>query len=130
MYKKAFLCSQHRVLSILLSQRKMLRLSAATLLLLGAWFGGPVVGELSDDFSQCLDFFYNATPPRGVVGPEHQPICQRYKNQYHFASLYHRQRRAPLYSAYQLKVADGKRPNSPWMYEPQVTETTGFLITL
>lgn len=119
------LCSQAAAVWYLKIQRKMLRLSTAATLLLAAWFGGLVLGEVSDDFSQCLDFFYNSTPPRGLSRPEYQPICQRYRNRYRFASLYDRQRRAPLYSAYQLKLADGKRPSVPWMYEPQVTKTTG-----
>lgn len=98
----------------------MLLLSTPALLLLAAWLGGPVLGEVADDFSRCLDFFYKAAPPRGIGGPEYQPICQRYRNRYRFASLYDRRRRSPLFSAYELKVADGKRPSVPWMYEPQV----------
>ncbi|XP_049898289.1 endonuclease domain-containing 1 protein-like isoform X2 [Epinephelus moara] len=101
-------------------QRKMLQTSTGALLLLLPWFGGLVLGEISDDFSQCLDFFYNRTPPRGINAAGYQPICQRYKNQYHFASLYHRQQRVPLYSAYILSPADGKRPRKTWMYEPQL----------
>lgn len=101
-------------------QRKMLQLSTGALLLLLPWFGGLVFGEISNDFSQCLDFFYNKTPPKGISAAGYQPICQQYNNQYRFASLYHRQHRAPLYSAYILSPADGKRPISSWMYEPQV----------
>lgn len=101
-------------------QRKMLQFSAGALLFLLTWFGGPVFGEISDNFHQCLDFFYNKTPPKGINAAGYQPICQRYKNQYHFASLYDRQHRTPLFSAYILSAADGKRPNSTWMYEPQV----------
>ncbi|XP_074504900.1 endonuclease domain-containing 1 protein-like [Sebastes fasciatus] len=104
-----------------MSQRKMLQFSTgALLLLLLPWFGGLVLGEISDDFSHCLDFFYNKSPPKGFSAAGYQPICQRYENQYHFASLYHRQHRGPLYSAYVLSPADGKRPNSTWMYEPQL----------
>ncbi|TDH07602.1 hypothetical protein EPR50_G00107840 [Perca flavescens] len=103
-----------------MSQRKMLQFSTGALLLLLPWFGGLVLGEISDDFSQCLDFFYNETPPKGINAAGYQPICQRYKNQYHFASLYHRQHRAPLYSAYILSPADGKRPSPIWKYEPQL----------
>ncbi|XP_018535439.1 endonuclease domain-containing 1 protein [Lates calcarifer] len=103
-----------------MSQRKMLRFSTGAPLLLLSWFGGLVLGEISSDFSQCLDFFYEKTPPQGISASGYQPICQRYKNQYHFASLYHRQYRTPLYSAYILSPADGKRPNSIWMYEPQL----------
>ncbi|XP_044060158.1 endonuclease domain-containing 1 protein-like isoform X1 [Siniperca chuatsi] len=102
-----------------MSRRKMLQFSTGALLLLLPWFGGPVLGEISDNFSQCLDFFYNKTPPQGINAAEYQPICQRYKNQYHFASLYDREHRAPLYSAYILSPANGKRPNI-WKYEPQL----------
>uniref|UniRef100_A0A673AJV5 Uncharacterized protein n=1 Tax=Sphaeramia orbicularis TaxID=375764 RepID=A0A673AJV5_9TELE len=83
-------------------------------------FGGLVRGEVGQDFSKCLDFFFERTPPKGFDAAGYQPICQRYKNQYHFASLYHRQHRVPVYSAYILRPADGKRPSSTWMYEPQL----------
>ncbi|XP_041653161.1 endonuclease domain-containing 1 protein-like [Cheilinus undulatus] len=105
---------------VLLSQSKMQQPPMGALLLLLPWFGGLVLGELSEDFSQCLDFFYKRSPPQGITAAGYQPICQRYKNQYHFASLYHRQHRTPLYSAYVLHPAEGKRPNSTWMYEPQL----------
>ncbi|AWP12038.1 putative endonuclease domain-containing 1 protein-like [Scophthalmus maximus] len=103
-----------------MSQRKMLQFSTGALLLLLHWFGGLVLGEVDKDFSSCLDFFHDRTPPQGIYEAGYQPICQRHKNQYHFASLYNRQHRAPLYSAYTLGPADGKRPDSTWMYEPQL----------
>nr|XP_020501509.1 endonuclease domain-containing 1 protein-like [Labrus bergylta] len=103
-----------------MSQRKMLQSSSGALLLLLPLFAGPVLGEISEDFSQCLDFFYERSPPQGITPAGYQPICQRYRNQYHFASLYDRQHRTPLYSAYVLSPADGKRPKAPWMYEPQL----------
>lgn len=115
------LSSQPADLLCKMSQTKMLQFSTGALLLLLPWFGGLVLGEISDNFSQCLNFFYNETPPSGIPAAGYQPICQRYKNQYHFASLYHRQHRAPLYSAYILSPADGKRPNNTWKYEPQVS---------
>uniref|UniRef100_A0AAV2MKJ9 Uncharacterized protein n=1 Tax=Knipowitschia caucasica TaxID=637954 RepID=A0AAV2MKJ9_KNICA len=67
-----------------------------------------------------MQFSTLGTPPQGFVGAGLEPICQRFRNQYHFATLYHRQQRAPVYSAYILRRADGKRPNSTWMYEPQL----------
>ncbi|XP_034398693.1 endonuclease domain-containing 1 protein-like [Cyclopterus lumpus] len=103
----------------MMSQKKM-QCSTGALLLLLPWFSGLVLAEISNDFSQCLDFFYNKTPPKGITAAGYQPICQHYKNQYHFASLYRRQHRSPLYSAYILSPADGKRPNSTWMFEPQL----------
>ncbi|XP_070693526.1 endonuclease domain-containing 1 protein-like [Pempheris klunzingeri] len=103
-----------------MSQRKMLQFTTGALFLLLPWFGQLVIGEISEDFSQCLHFFYNKTPPNGISAAGYQPICQRYKNQYHFASLYHRQHRTPLYSAYILSPAEGKRPKAIWKYEPQL----------
>ncbi|TWW55602.1 hypothetical protein D4764_09G0006510, partial [Takifugu flavidus] len=119
------LCSQAAALCYQKIRRKMLRLSTLALPLLAACFGGLVLGELSNDFSQCLDFFYNSTPPQGFNRPQYQPICQYYQNRYRFASLYDRERRAPLYSAYQLKLSDGSRPNTSGMYEPQLAFSWG-----
>ncbi|KAF3693916.1 Endonuclease domain-containing 1 protein [Channa argus] len=101
-------------------QRKMLQFSTGALLLLLPWIGGLVLAEINKDFSNCLNFFYDRIPPKGISAAGYQPICQRYKNQYHFATLYHRELRVPLYSAYILRPANGKRPNSNWMYEPQL----------
>lgn len=98
----------------------MLQFSTGLPLLLLHWINGLVLGEVSKDFSNCLDFFYNKSPPKGISAAGYEPICQRYKNQYHFASLYDREHRVPLYSAYILGLADGKRPSATWMYEPQV----------
>ncbi|XP_047441395.1 endonuclease domain-containing 1 protein-like [Mugil cephalus] len=103
-----------------MTQRNLLQPSAVALFLLLPWFGELVAGEISRDFNNCLDFFYNRFPPSGTRAVGYQPICQRYKNQYRFASLYHRTHRTPLYSAYVLSPADGKRPNATWMYEPQL----------
>ncbi|XP_072312103.1 endonuclease domain-containing 1 protein-like [Eucyclogobius newberryi] len=76
--------------------------------------GGGDVG----DFTPCLQFFYRSWPPKGLTGT---PICQRYNNQYHFASLYSRPRRSPWFSAYVFGVPSGKRPAASWKYEPQLT---------
>nr|XP_040028718.1 endonuclease domain-containing 1 protein-like [Gasterosteus aculeatus aculeatus] len=107
-----------------MSHKKMLQCSMGALLLLLPWFGGLVLGKISKDFSQCLDFFYKETPPTGIPAEGYQPICQRYQNQYRFASLYHREHRSPLYSAYILSHPDGKRPKSTWMFEPQLAYPT------
>ncbi|XP_054647118.1 endonuclease domain-containing 1 protein-like [Dunckerocampus dactyliophorus] len=101
-------------------QTHHLRSSIRFLFLLLCCFDGLVLGELHQDFSKCLNFFYKGTPPQGINATGYQPICQRFKNQYRFAGMYHRQSRAPLYSAYIISSADGKRPDSTWMYEPQL----------
>lgn len=85
--------------------------SLLLLLLLGLSHGD--VG----DFSPCLSFFYRARPPTGIAGT---PICQRYENRYHFATLYSRERRAPWFSGYVFSPPLGKRPRADWKYEPQV----------
>lgn len=95
-------------------------MSTGVLLCLLLRLNGLVLGEISENFSKCLNFFYNDTPPTGINKPEYKPICQRYRNKYHFASLYDSKRRIPLYSAYILSLADGPRPKNKWMYEPQV----------
>ncbi|XP_069015904.1 endonuclease domain-containing 1 protein-like [Embiotoca jacksoni] len=69
------------------------------------------------DFSLCLQFFYKSWPPKGLTGT---PICQRYYNQYQFATLYSRPRRSPWFSAYSYSAPEGKRPSANWKYEPQL----------
>lgn len=92
-----------------------------TLILLLPWCSGPTLGEIGNDFSKCLQFFYNETPPMGFSASEYQPICQRYKNNYRFATLYNRNHRAAMYSAYILKIPKDNYPNGRWMCEPQVS---------
>lgn len=69
------------------------------------------------DFAPCLSVFYRSWPPKGLAGT---PICQRYSNQYRFATLYSRPRRSPLFSAYLYTAPTGKRPTASWKFEPQV----------
>ncbi|XP_056237982.1 endonuclease domain-containing 1 protein-like [Seriola aureovittata] len=108
-----------------MSQRKMLQFSTGALLLLLPWFGGLVLGEVVNDFSNCKQFFYMDTPPTGITGNDYQPICQRYNNKYRFATLYDRARRSALYSAYILSSPDGGRDDETWMYEPQLANIKG-----
>lgn len=97
----------------------LLPASRGPLFLLLAGLGCLVLGEVGE-FTPCLQFFYKESPPQGVSNEGYQHICQRYKNQYRFASLYQRQRRAPLYSAYMFTFGEAKRPKIRWMYEPQL----------
>ncbi|XP_028989679.1 endonuclease domain-containing 1 protein-like [Betta splendens] len=71
------------------------------------------------DFAPCLQFFYRSWPPKGLAGT---PICQRYANQHHFATLYSRPRRSPWFSAYLYTAPAGKRPAASWKYEPQLAD--------
>ncbi|KAJ8268784.1 hypothetical protein COCON_G00113910 [Conger conger] len=62
-------------------------------------------------------------PPSGLGGEGHAQICQRYKNRHHFATLYRRQDRTALYSAYLVTVGMSKRPPARWKYEPQLANS-------
>lgn len=79
----------------------------------------PCFGDVGD-FSPCLNYFYQAWPPKGLQGT---PICQRFDNRYHFATLYSRDRRTPLFSAYIYNTPKGKRPKGIWKYEPQLANS-------
>ncbi|KAM8907674.1 endonuclease domain-containing 1 protein-like [Spinachia spinachia] len=107
-----------------MSHKKMLHCFMGPLLLLLPCFGGLVLGEISEDFSQCLDFFYKETPPKVKPADGYQPICQRYQNKYRFATLYDRQRRSPLYSAYVVSPVECSGPKPTWMFEPQLASHT------
>ncbi|MBN3311473.1 ENDD1 protein, partial [Atractosteus spatula] len=103
-----------------------------------------VNGEVFNDFNQCNIFFFRNTPVIGLdevalpvpqdVHPERfqtclsaygqqSPafVCQRTGNQYHFASLYDRGRRIPLYSAYEMDLRNGTGGRQGYFnVEPQV----------
>uniref|UniRef100_A0A1A7X3V6 Uncharacterized protein n=2 Tax=Iconisemion striatum TaxID=60296 RepID=A0A1A7X3V6_9TELE len=88
--------------------------SVIILISIAAW--SPCMADVGD-FAPCLHFFYESWPPKGLEGT---PICQRYNNTYHFATLYSRPRRSPWFSGYLYTVPRGKRPKASWMYEPQL----------
>ncbi|NWU90628.1 ENDD1 protein, partial [Upupa epops] len=74
--------------------------------------------------SSCPQFFFRETPPNEALEPESPAwICQRYKSQYYFATLYDRDRRIPVYSAYLYQPGPGKRPKT-WLVEPQLMGAT------
>ncbi|XP_013150101.2 endonuclease domain-containing 1 protein-like [Falco biarmicus] len=74
--------------------------------------------------SSCPQFFFRATPPNEALEPESPAwICQLYKNQYYYATLYDRNRRIPVYSAYLYQPGPGKRPKT-WLVEPQLMGPT------
>ncbi|XP_074937773.1 endonuclease domain-containing 1 protein-like [Phalacrocorax aristotelis] len=70
--------------------------------------------------SSCPQFFFQNTPPDKALDPDKPAqICQRYMNQYYYATLYDRKRRIPVYSAYIYNPKSSKRPNK-WLVEPQL----------
>ncbi|NXR97374.1 ENDD1 protein, partial [Oxylabes madagascariensis] len=85
------------------------------------WLGHS---EVVTSFEHCKKFFYNKTFPNNALEPQNPAwICQHYKNQYHFATLYNRDKRIPVYSAYVYQPGNGSRYNS-WFVEPQLINPT------
>uniref|UniRef100_A0A8C5TZQ3 ENDD1 protein n=1 Tax=Malurus cyaneus samueli TaxID=2593467 RepID=A0A8C5TZQ3_9PASS len=84
------------------------------------WLGHS---EVVTSFESCPQFFYEETTPHEALTPQNAAwICQRYNNQYHFATLYDRNRRIPVYSAYIYEAAcdEVTTPESWWFVEPQL----------
>ncbi|XP_036256927.1 endonuclease domain-containing 1 protein-like [Molothrus ater] len=82
------------------------------------WLGHS---EVVNSFDSCPQFFYAGTIPNDALNPRNPAwICQRFRNAYHYATLYDRDRRIPVYSAYIYHPVPGKRPKS-WFVEPQLT---------
>ncbi|XP_062269856.1 endonuclease domain-containing 1 protein-like [Platichthys flesus] len=92
----------------------LVSLAVVVLLSWGTW--RPAAADVGD-FAPCLKFFYRSWPPKGLLGT---PICQRFLNQYRFATLYSRARRSPWFSGYLYTLPAGKRPAASWKFEPQL----------
>ncbi|XP_050196618.1 endonuclease domain-containing 1 protein-like [Myiozetetes cayanensis] len=83
------------------------------------WLGhGEVVQSLSNI---CDQFFYQKMiATNGLLPGNRAWICQTFQNQRFFATLYDKQNRIPVYSAYIYNPGTGKRPTPKWMVEPQL----------
>ncbi|XP_017283689.1 endonuclease domain-containing 1 protein [Kryptolebias marmoratus] len=107
----------------------MLQFSKGALLFLLTCSFDTISARTGTDFSECLGFFYQKSPPQGIQGGEDRSICQQYKNKYRFATLYSRVFHAPLYSAYKVILPKDEKIARPddevWMYEPQLTDEKG-----
>ncbi|KAM4564408.1 uncharacterized protein V3H82_013471 [Fundulus diaphanus] len=100
--------------------------AAALLLLLSVHTSAEVVESMSD----CSQFFLYQTPPHvpGVLEDgkildqnRYKPICQTYKNQKRFVTLYDTRNKIPVFSAFRfVGEVDKKRPNKCWKIEPQL----------
>ncbi|NWU88231.1 ENDD1 protein, partial [Onychorhynchus coronatus] len=97
------------------------------LLLLQVWVSCLWLGhsEVVSSFeNKCDQFFYQKTIAKEGLEPENPAwICQTYKNQRFYATLYDIKERIPVYSAYIYEPGTGKRPDK-WMVEPQLIRKT------
>ncbi|XP_032545226.1 LOW QUALITY PROTEIN: endonuclease domain-containing 1 protein-like [Chiroxiphia lanceolata] len=81
------------------------------------WLGH---GEVVNSFASCPQFFYSNTPPDAAIKPQNPAwICQTLNNQRFFATLYDKDRRIPMYSAYKYEPARFST-NHTWTVEPQL----------
>ncbi|NXN26046.1 ENDD1 protein, partial [Nycticryphes semicollaris] len=82
------------------------------------WLGHS---DVVPSFQSCPQFFFWETPPNDALQPNNPAwICQRFNNQYHYATLYDRDLRIPVYSAYRYQPGNAKKPGHIWMVEPQL----------
>ncbi|CAN2391556.1 Endonuclease domain-containing 1 protein-like [Pristimantis euphronides] len=75
------------------------------------------------DVPECQNFFYKGQEPSGLASNTTANICQLLQGAYHYATLYHRLARVPIYSAYILEVSTTSRPDlssSKWYLEPML----------
>ncbi|XP_078232637.1 endonuclease domain-containing 1 protein [Pogona vitticeps] len=95
------------------------------LLIYTCWPYTPGNGEVVSSFEDfCPQFFFRGTPPSMGLDPSRPArICQRYKNQYRYATLYDKDNRIPVYSAYIYNPGTAKRPDT-WRIEPQLLDST------
>uniref|UniRef100_A0A8C6X9G4 Endonuclease domain-containing 1 protein-like n=1 Tax=Naja naja TaxID=35670 RepID=A0A8C6X9G4_NAJNA len=83
---------------------------------LAAFFLLPATGEVVTNFKPCKEFFLDGNPP-DLKPMNPARICQRYNNQYRFATMYDKTR-IPC-TAYRYNPTGGDR-QLDWMIEPQV----------
>ncbi|XP_047242361.1 endonuclease domain-containing 1 protein-like isoform X2 [Girardinichthys multiradiatus] len=107
-----------------------LPITALLLSLLSVHTFAEVVKSMSD----CDRFLLHQTPPHipGILEDgkilnqnRYKPICQTYKNQRRFVTLYDVQNKIPVFSAFRFVGSiPGKRPKSFWRVEPQLESET------
>ncbi|RMC10512.1 hypothetical protein DUI87_13317 [Hirundo rustica rustica] len=104
----------------------MLRLLLLQVLASCLWLGHS---EVVTSFEDCHQFFYERATPSDALHPKKLArICQRYSNSYHYATLYDRDRRIPVYSAYIYGTGSGKKPHTPWFVEPSTDTFSSFYL--
>lgn len=89
-----------------------------------------MVAEVVKSVSDCDLFLLEKTPPQvpGILQGGHilnqnryKPICQTFKNERRFLTLYDIKNKIPVFSAYKYRGdGEGRRPQTWWKIEPQV----------
>ncbi|XP_067393031.1 endonuclease domain-containing 1 protein-like [Emydura macquarii macquarii] len=84
-------------------------------------WAGLALAEVVSDFSECNKYFYNGAEPKGFDQQNGVNICQRYGNEYHFATFYDKSNRIPVWSAYSIREGNCTDKKPIWMVEPQLS---------
>uniref|UniRef100_H3A286 Uncharacterized protein n=1 Tax=Latimeria chalumnae TaxID=7897 RepID=H3A286_LATCH len=84
-----------------------------------AFFMGTNQEVVQSFNNRCDRFFFQNTEPSGF-GNNYRRICQRYKNQYRFATLYDQNNRVPVYSSYIYQDNTSGNRSDIWKLEPQL----------
>ncbi|XP_029028578.1 endonuclease domain-containing 1 protein-like isoform X2 [Betta splendens] len=101
------------------------------LLLLSVLFIAPTVSEVVMSMSDCKGFLLNNKPPQvpDVVEDDkiqdnnrYKVICQTYKDERRFVTLYDTKNKIPVFSAYKFTKPDTGRPDDLWKMEPQLED--------
>lgn len=88
-----------------------------------------IMTEVVESFSTCSNFFFEDQPPEieGVLkdstsqdNTRYKLICQKFDNEYRFATLYDTTMRIPIFSAYKYTGHYDETAHIQWMMEPQV----------
>ncbi|XP_077197599.1 endonuclease domain-containing 1 protein [Paroedura picta] len=102
-----------------------MRLAFALGLLLAAALAparARVLGPDEAGFAECDAFFLGQTPPEGLPGPpSHLRVCQTYKQQPRFATLYSARDKVPVYAAFRYSEAAPSGEDA-WLVEPQIDD--------
>uniref|UniRef100_A0A667YEI1 Uncharacterized protein n=1 Tax=Myripristis murdjan TaxID=586833 RepID=A0A667YEI1_9TELE len=89
---------------------------------------GPLEAEVVTSISDCAQFFLEETPPHipGILEDgnildqnRYKPICQTYKSERRFVTLYDISNKIPVFSAYKYIGNRTGRPKQNWQIEPQ-----------
>ncbi|XP_006037662.1 endonuclease domain-containing 1 protein-like [Alligator sinensis] len=98
-------------------------MGSLVLLGLALLWAGLALAAVVPDFSLCNEYFYGGVVPQGLDTPNTANICQKLESKYHFATLYDKSWRIPVWAAYKLGTRKGQvQCEGKWKVEPQLSK--------
>ncbi|XP_043932660.1 endonuclease domain-containing 1 protein-like [Protopterus annectens] len=77
---------------------------------------------ITQNFGDCRNYFFGRMEPTGIIPKNAARICQTYDNKRHYATMYDRDLRIPVYSAYIFEPHGGGDRFDEWQIEPQLVD--------